>query len=182
MKTCHVLMYIVPWLFLKLIKNCKRGRGDFRGSDDLKNFFFFFLHRWDDGRLFWQFEASLWATQCWTDKHRTWQRQIYQSLDLAHLLCSVASWFSNRMVHSTSLCACLSLLTVLSCHSHVLPRLSFPIGKSYFLTFQDLWPEFRATSCFSNAIRYLNSLWNLWAAVVLFTFALQWFYRKPEGE
>lgn len=33
------------------------------------------------------------------------------------------------MVHSTSLCACLSLLTVLSCHSHVLPRLSFPIGS-----------------------------------------------------
>uniref|UniRef100_A0A8C2BK23 Sema domain-containing protein n=1 Tax=Cyprinus carpio TaxID=7962 RepID=A0A8C2BK23_CYPCA len=33
------------------------------------------------------------------------------------------------MVHSASLCACLSLLTVLSCHSHVLPRLSFPIGS-----------------------------------------------------
>ncbi|KAG1947404.1 semaphorin-4A [Pimephales promelas] len=33
------------------------------------------------------------------------------------------------MMHSTSLCACLSLLTVLSCHSHVLPRLSFPIGS-----------------------------------------------------
>ncbi|KAK2887227.1 hypothetical protein Q8A67_015455 [Cirrhinus molitorella] len=33
------------------------------------------------------------------------------------------------MVYPTSLCACLSLLTVLSCHSHVLPRLSFPIGS-----------------------------------------------------
>ncbi|XP_016321667.1 semaphorin-4A-like [Sinocyclocheilus anshuiensis] len=33
------------------------------------------------------------------------------------------------MVHSVSLCACLSLLTVLSCHSHVLPRLSFPMGS-----------------------------------------------------
>ncbi|XP_052389252.1 semaphorin-4A-like isoform X2 [Carassius gibelio] len=33
------------------------------------------------------------------------------------------------MVHSASLCACLSLLTVLSCHSHVLPRLSFPMGS-----------------------------------------------------
>ncbi|XP_073678356.1 semaphorin-4A isoform X2 [Garra rufa] len=33
------------------------------------------------------------------------------------------------MVYSTSLCACLSLLTVLSCHSHVLPRLSFPKGS-----------------------------------------------------
>ncbi|XP_067281831.1 semaphorin-4A isoform X2 [Pseudorasbora parva] len=32
------------------------------------------------------------------------------------------------MVHSALLCACLSLLTVLSCHSHVLPRLSFPMG------------------------------------------------------
>ncbi|KAK9957197.1 hypothetical protein ABG768_011461 [Culter alburnus] len=33
------------------------------------------------------------------------------------------------MVHSASLCACLSLLTVLSCHSHVLPRLSFLMGS-----------------------------------------------------
>lgn len=33
------------------------------------------------------------------------------------------------MVHSASLCACLSLLSVLSCHSHVLPRLSFPTGS-----------------------------------------------------
>ncbi|XP_026096693.1 semaphorin-4A-like isoform X2 [Carassius auratus] len=33
------------------------------------------------------------------------------------------------MVHSASLRACLSLLTVLSCHSHVLPRLSFPMGS-----------------------------------------------------
>ncbi|XP_052439617.1 semaphorin-4A [Carassius gibelio] len=33
------------------------------------------------------------------------------------------------MVRSVTLCACLSLLTVLSCHSRVLPRLSFPKGS-----------------------------------------------------
>lgn len=40
-----------------------------------------------------------------------------------------ASWFSIRMVNSASLCACVFLLTAVRCHSHVLPRLSFPMGS-----------------------------------------------------